>query len=266
MGESSNIAWTHSTWNPWLGCDKIAPECAKCYIDRILRKMGRVPWGELLRAKSTWGNPRMWERKAALENKCRRVFTCSLSDFFHAEADSWRSEAWDVIKSTPHLTYLILTKRPSLIEKRLPRDWPYPNVWLGVSSGCRMTRNKMDVLRKIPIHEKAVRFLSAEPLLEDIHQDINLDGFGWLITGGESGAGQEYLWDAEKDWRDEFDTGGRRTMLLDWAGKLMNVAISNNIPVFFKQITAPRPGQGADAIGGRLYQEFPSPHIGEWAE
>jgi protein gp37 len=130
--EDSKIAWTDNTQNFWLGCDKIAPECAKCYIGRVLKRQGREPWGQLYRSK-TWDNPLKWQRPAESQGICFRVFTNSLSDFFHADADGWREEAWEVIRRTPNLVYLILTKRPELIRKRLPQDWGqgWPNVWLG---------------------------------------------------------------------------------------------------------------------------------------
>jgi protein gp37 len=264
--ENSNIGWTHHTQNDWLGCDKIGPECAKCYIGRVLKRQGREPRGQLYRSK-TWDNPLKWQRQAGAQGVCLRVFTNSLSDFFHAGADGWREEAWDVIRRTPNLIWLILTKRPELIRTRLPKDWGegWPNVWLGVSCGCKQTLNKMDALRRIPIHPRAVRFLSAEPLLEDISEQIDLSGFGWLIVGGESGGGPEYLWDSTKDWRKEFDTPGRRTMRLQWAQSLRANAQAAEIPFFFKQITAFRSGTGEDALG-RLYQEFPPPPHSVWAE
>src|SRR5436190_8862057 len=83
--ENSNIAWTHNTQNFWLGCDKIAPECAHCYIGRVLQRQGREPWGQLYRTK-TWREPFKWQREAEAAGVCRRVFTNSLSDFFHADA------------------------------------------------------------------------------------------------------------------------------------------------------------------------------------
>jgi protein gp37 len=194
-----------------------------------------------------------------------RVFTDSLSDFFLPAADKLRPEIWNIIKMTPHCIYMILSKRPELIAKRLPPDWPYPNVWLGVSSGCRQTLNKMDSLREIVIHPSAVLFLSAEPLLEDISRDINLDGFGSVICGGESGGGPEYLWDASKDWRDELYTAGRRTMKLEWAHALRELCEQKNIPFWFKQITAAKSGQGEDALG-RIYQNIPDPPYDVWLE
>jgi protein gp37 len=264
--ENSNIAWTHNTQNFWLGCDKVAPECAHCYIGRTLRQQGREPWGQLYRTK-TWNNPAKWQKQAEAQGTCYRVFTNSLSDFFHAEADAWREEAWDIVKDTPNLVWLILTKRPELVASRLPKDWGggYPNVWLGTSVGCNQTLNKMDSLRKIPVHPQALRFVSCEPLLEDIADQINLDGFRWLIVGGESGSGQEYLWDKAKDWRKEFDVAGRRTMKLEWARRLLEKSRAARIPFFFKQITSFRSGIGEDALG-RVFHEFPPAPQGKWAD
>jgi protein gp37 len=276
--ENTGISWAHNTQNFWVGCDKIAPECAHCYIDRVLQKQGREPWGEVYRTQ-TWAAPNKWETDCAIHNYAKRVFTCSLSDFFHVKADPWRDEAWRIIKKSSRLTWLILTKRPALIESRLPADWGdgYPNVWLGVSTGCNQTLNKMDVLRKIPC---AVRWISAEPLLEDISQQINLDGFHWVVTGGESGSGNEYRWSAtykactndpkvftiEKhkidfDWK----RSGRRTMMLKWAENLRDKTKAAGLPFMFKQVTSARSGQGVNALG-QDWHEFPdAPHGLKWA-
>src|SRR5947209_1783329 len=114
MAEKTLISWAHHTLNFWLGCDKVAPECSHCYFDRILLRQGREPWEQLYKSK-TWTDAAKWEKKAAAAHEYRRVFTCSLSDFFHVKADEWRPDAWQVIKSTPHLIYLVLTKRPDRI-------------------------------------------------------------------------------------------------------------------------------------------------------
>lgn len=150
--------------------------------------------------------------------------------------------------------------------RRLPPDWGggWHNVWLGVSTGCKQTLNKMESLRRIAVHPKAVRFLSAEPLLEDIAEDIDLSGFGWVIVGGESGSGPQYLWDPNADWRKEFDQRGRREMLLQWARRLRIVCKEAQVPFFFKQVTAFRPGQGEEALG-RTYHEVPPPPFARWA-
>jgi protein gp37 len=110
----------------------------------------------------------------------------------------------------------------------------------------------MDVLRNIPA---VVRFVSAEPLLEGIAQDINLDGFRWLIAGGESGHGPEYLWPGTK-WQDEQEKG-RRTMKLEWAMHLLEKCRESETVFYFKQVTAFRSGEDADALGC-LYHDFPA--------
>ncbi len=266
MAENSGISWTHNTQNFWQGCEKVAPECAHCYIDRTLIKHGREPWGEVYRSKTTWDAPWKWEKDCASNHYAKRVFTCSLSDFFHKEADPWRKEAWAIIKHTPHLVWLVLTKRPVLIEKRLPADWGdgYPNVWLGVSTGCNKTLDTMDTLRSIPA---AVRFVSAEPLLEDISAKINLDGFGWVVVGGESGSGKEYLWNPEADWKAELkNQSGRRTMPYAWAAALRDKVKAAELPFMFKQVTAPTSGHGYNALDGKDWHEFPpAPNGLEWA-
>lgn len=310
MAEKSLISWTYGTWNPWVGCDKIAPECAHCYIGREIRKQTdwqgggpRKTWGEVYLTK-TWQDPYKWQ--AGLNRmdgdptprhpvmSCKRIFTCSLSDFFHAKVDSrtlgwnahdmhtsvgkrvnpdsqfkakWRDCAWQVIKETPNLVYLILTKRPELIQARLPKDWGegYPNVWLGTSVGCRMTLSKIDSLRKVPVHSKAVRFLSCEPLLENIAWDIDLSGIGWVIVGGESGTNPEYRWNPQGDWRKELqDDRGRRTMEIGWAKDLRMKCEAQGIPFWFKQITGSKSGTGEDALG-EVVHEVPPPPYGEWA-
>ena len=308
--ECSLISWTHNTQNFWVGCDKVAPECAKCYIGREIRKQSdwqgggpRKSWGEVYLTK-TWEAPYRCEAELKQGKQAKRIFTCSLSDFFHAKVDDrtvlakvpavlpivggetiavreaprkehfrpafdcgsfrWRDCAWQVIKDTPHLVYLILTKRPELIPARLPKDWGqgYPNVWLGTSVGCNQTLSKIDSLRRVPIHPDAVRFISAEPLLEDISENINLDGIGWLIAGGESGTNPEYVWDASADWREEMKSGeGRRYMDVAWAWRLQRLAHREGIPFYFKQITSGRQHVGMDALG-KIYREYPAPPKG----
>ncbi len=266
MAENSGISWTHNTQNFWEGCEKVAPECAKCYIERTIFAKHHLTWGEVYRCKTTWGNPWKWEKDCVRNNYAKRIFTCSLSDFFHKEADLWRKEAWAIIKHTPHLVWLVLTKRPDRIAKHLPGDWGdgYPNVWLGVSTGCRRTLTAMDMLRKIPA---AVRWISSEPLLEDISAEINLDGFGWVVTGGESGSGNEYLWNPEADWKAELkDHSGRRTMQFAWATALRDKVKAAGLPFMFKQVTAPTSGHGYNALDGKDWHEFPvAPKGLEWA-
>jgi len=145
---------------------------------------------------------------------------CSLSDFFIEKADPWRPEAWDVIKRCPNLIWQILTKRPGLIAKRLPADWGegYPNCWLGVSVESKAYLWRMNTLRKIPA---AVRFVSAEPLFEDIMPEFeeHLDGYTWVIAGGQSGN----------------RTNNYRPMDHQWARNIRDLCRKRGIAMFFKQ-------------------------------
>lgn len=156
---STNISWTDETWNPWQGCTKVSPGCAHCYMFRDKKKYGQDP-STVVRSKDpTFYKPLKMQEPAL-------VFTCSWSDFFHADADTWRAEAWDIIKRTPHLTYQVLTKRPERILDHLPSDWGwrgYPNVWIGTSvENQRWAKVRIPLLMKVPA---VVRFLSCEPLL-----------------------------------------------------------------------------------------------------
>ena len=236
--ENSKINWTDHTFNPWIGCRHVSAECDHCYADTLVtNRMGR-DFSFVTRTK-TWGDPWKWNRKAptlaATLGRRVRVFCASLTDFFIQDADGWRSEAWNVIRNCTEMDWLILTKRPALIPPRLPEDWGtgWPHVWLGVTCGVRDSYHALDALREIPA---VVRFISAEPLLESL-ADINLDGFHWLIAGGESGA--------------HF-----RPMREDWALELRDICAERRVGFHFKQHAAIKPGQGPD-LGGSLYHESP---------
>jgi protein gp37 len=108
--------------------------------------------------------------------------------------------------------------------------------------------------------------VSCEPLLEDIADSINLDGFGWMIVGGESGTNPEYRWNPTEDWRKEFERKGRRTMDIQWAKNLLAKARNAGIPFFFKQVTAGKSEMGVDALGSVIHEIPPAPHGLPWAE
>jgi protein gp37 len=186
MGETTGIAWTDKTWNPFQGCHKVSEGCRHCYMFSEKIRYGQKP-NVVVRSKPpTFNAPLKWTRPA-------RVFTCSWSDFFIEEADPWRDEAWQIIRATPHLTYQILTKRPERMAGRVPNP-PLPNVWLGVSAEDQAALDKrLPLLVSTPA---AVRFLSLEPLLGPIeaatwfHSAMTVGGrcaIDWAILGGESG-------------------------------------------------------------------------------
>lgn len=106
-----------------MGCHKVSQACKHCYIGGFIKRMGLEPFDGPMRTKTVWKEPAKWNREAGKKGMRARVFTCSLSDFFHEDADPWRDDAWGVIKSCENLDWLILTKRPENIADRLPADW-----------------------------------------------------------------------------------------------------------------------------------------------
>src|SRR3990167_8429823 len=122
MGKDSKISWTTHTYNPWIGCHKVSHGCKHCYAETLVMRMGRVFSIVRRAAPATFNAPLKWKTPKIRDfpEVPTYVFTCSLSDFFHEDADPWRDEAWEIIRRTPHLTYQILTKRPERIAEHLP--------------------------------------------------------------------------------------------------------------------------------------------------
>lgn len=241
MAENSHIGWTDHTFNPWWGCNKVSTECTHCYIDQIMRRSGHQPFRGPIRTRD-WSKPPKWNRAAAEAGTRLRIFTCSMSDFFHPRADRWRTEAWDLIRECPNLDWLILTKRPELIRDRLPADWGdgWRNVWLGVTCGVRDSLHRVEALRELPA---AIRFISAEPLIEQIDFRPYLDGrIHWIITGCER---------AHKD--------RRRLMDIAWVRDIDRQCREAGIAHFFKQRYIDNKGVPVEdgLLDGRKRQAFP---------
>ncbi len=226
MGESSAIEWTEATWNPWHGCHKISPGCAHCYMYRDKRRYGQDP-SVVVRSKTSFDAPRKWKPP-------KMIFTCSWSDFFVADADEWRNEAWEVIRNTPQHTYQILTKRPERILKHLPDEWPFQNVWLGVSVENPRFYWRIDSLRQIPA---TVRFLSLEPLLSST-PCLPLEGISWVVVGGESGP-------------------GCRPMKPEWVREIQRQCRKGRVAFFFKQWGGTRKEVTGRLLDGKTWDAMP---------
>jgi protein gp37 len=236
MGSYTTISWTTRTQNFWEGCTWMSPGCDHCYMFRNLERFKKDPTQVRRTSAANWRKPYAWNREAAEQGTPQLVFTCSYSDFFHPDADSWRPEAWQVIRDTPFLHHQILTKRPGRIPYSLPPDWGdgYSNVWLGVSIESRAYLWRLRTLKTIPAR---IRFLSLEPLLEDLGR-LDLSGIQWVIVGGESGP-------------------GFRPMDHQWARAIRAQCQAQGVAFFFKQSSALYPGQG-DTLDGRQWQEYPA--------
>lgn len=193
MAEVSAISWTDATFNPWIGCTKISPACDHCYAARDNKLRKWVPeWGEVgkpatpRKRTKTWGEPLKWNRKAAVTGRKLRVFCASLADVFDNEApQAWRDDLWQLLRETPNLRWILLTKRIGNATKMLPTDWPFPN------AGLMSTLENQAVwdrdYPKLAALPAAWHGVSAEPLLGPI--DIGDAKPDWIITGGESGPG-----------------------------------------------------------------------------
>lgn len=233
MGKKTGISWTEKTWNPWRGCKMISPGCANCYMFREQKRYGLDP--TVITKTTTWKDPAKWQKEAEKLGVRTLVFTCSWSDWFIEVADSWRPDAWKIIKDCPNLIFQILTKRPNLIEPRLPLDWGsgYENVGLGVSIETNDYNWRADILRNIPAK---VRFISAEPLLGSLDK-LNLEGFKWLVAGGESGL--EY-----------------RSMDTEWARQLRDKCVLEKVAFFYKQGSGILPGKNKK-LDGQVWEQWP---------
>lgn len=210
----TSISWTNSTWNPWMGCRKVSSGCKYCYMHRIIDKNGNNP-NTVFRNINSLNTPLNW-------TKGRKIFTCSMSDFFIEEADQWRDEAWEIIKQTSHHTYLILTKRPERIKEHLPKDWSssnYSHVWIGVTVEDQKSVNRIHYLNEF---ECSVKWVSFEPLLGEVYlTSKELSIINWAVIGGESG---------NLTGKYQF-----RKTELSWFMSLMYQFEKENIPYFFKQ-------------------------------
>ena len=175
MAENTAIEWTDHTFNPWEGCQKVAPECDNCYAETWNERFhGGENWGPKAPRRRTsaqnWNKPRRWNREAeafhTTHGRRQRVFCASLADVFDNAVDpAWRADLFDLIRATPNLDWLLLTKRPQNMVRMLPDDWGdgWAHVWLGTSAGSQKTADtNIPALLATPA---AVRFVSAEPML-----------------------------------------------------------------------------------------------------
>jgi len=237
--KNSTISWTHHTLNFWSGCSgKNCEIRADCYAAAMAKQYGWNFNRVRLTSDGCWSDPLRWNEEARREKKSYRVFVSSLADFFDDQADTLRPRAWDLIRQCRHLTWMILTKRPLDVPKRLPPDWEkgYKNVWLGTTITSAETMKRLGQLSQVPAFR---RFISAEPLIGPLI-DMPLSKFHLMIVGGMSGP----------NWK-------KYEMNIEWAKRAQEVAKRNKIAFFFKQVSARKDGQRPDALG-RIYNELPS--------
>jgi len=232
MTSTSRIEWTEQTWNPTVGCTKISAGCKNCYAEAMAHR---------LQAMGTPGYEKGFELTVLpqrLDDPLKRkkpttYFVNSMSDLFHdLVPDEHIDAVFRVIQQTPHHTYQILTKRAARMARYFKTRAVPVNAWLGVSVENRKQGvPRINHLRKVPAH---IRFLSVEPLLEDVGE-LDLTNIHWVIVGGESGP-------------------KARPMKQEWADSVRAQCDEQGVAFFFKQWG----GWGADgkkrakAANGRL--------------
>jgi protein gp37 len=269
MGKETEISWTDHTFNPWWGCVKVSEACRNCYALSFDKRVGGAHWGvnapRRFFGEKHWNEPLKWNRDAEKAGVRRRVFCASMADVFEQlpdghpdteKMDEARNFLWGVIGETPHLDWLLLTKRPENIGDMIPwsdgkshNSWKadvsmWPNVWLGTTVEDQNSADKrIPFLLDVPA---VVRFLSCEPLLGEVdlsrylyldqiftggaqHYEVHGWGLGrvgiadprphihWVIAGGESGPNARPM---QPDWacglRDQCQAAGVAFHFKQW--------------------------------------------------
>lgn len=236
MAQNSNIEWTRHTGNLWWGCTKVHEGCDNCYAEAFAHRYNNDIWGNdrpRKAGKSVWSDFLKWQALAADARETHRVFVGSMMDIFEKPMPliDWQGNQLpgntgglrdrffrEIVPNCPNLTFLLLTKRPSNINKMIPAEWkdnPPENVMFGTSPVNPETfKTLAGQLQKV----NGRRFLSIEPQLTLIVPNReDLAGIDWVIQGGESGPRKR-----------RFDT--------DWARAMRDACRAFGVPYFFKQI------------------------------
>jgi protein gp37 len=239
MSDKSKIEWTDATWNPVRGCTKISPGCAHCYAETFAERFRGVPGHpyeqgfDLRLVPEKLAEPIRW-------SKPKMIFVNSMSDLFHKDVpDDYILSVVGVMQTAKWHTYQVLTKRSErlreLLQTKLLDAAVEPHIWWGVSVENRKHGlPRIEYLRAAPAK---VRFLSVEPLLEDLGQ-LNLDGIHWVIVGGESGH-------------------GARPMEREWVVSIRDQCRRARIPLFFKQWGGVQKSKNGRKLEGRSYDALP---------
>jgi protein gp37 len=239
MSLDSSIEWTDATWNPVRGCTKISDGCKHCYAETFAERFRGVK-----------GHPyeQGFDLRLVPEKLCeplcwrvpKMIFVNSMSDLFHdGVPEEYIIAVAKVMVGAKWHTYQVLTKRSERLRRLLNTSLRFaatqPHIWWGVSVENRKYGiPRIEDLRRA---NAAIRFLSVEPLLEDLGT-LRLDGIHWVIVGGESGP-------------------GARPMSKEWVVSVRDQCQHAAVPFFFKQWGGVRKSLAGRKLDGRTYDEFP---------
>jgi protein gp37 len=239
MSIQSHIEWTDATWNPVRGCTKISPGCKHCYAETFAERFRGVkghPYErgfDLRLVPSKLEEPLSWK-------KPKLVFVNSMSDLFHEEVPTdYIQKVAEVMVAANWHTFQVLTKRSErmrdLLASQLKFAAGYEHIWWGVSAEDR--EYGLPRIQHLRQSHATVRFLSIEPLLEDLGM-LDLSGINWVIVGGESGH-------------------GARPMKKEWVVSIQRQCSRNDIAFFFKQWGGVQKSKNGRSLDGRTYDEMP---------
>ncbi len=238
MAAQTVIEWTDATWNPVTGCTKIGRGCDHCYAERIAERFRGTPGHafasgfDLTLRPHKLTEPLSWRRP-------RRVFVNSMSDLFHKEIPrEFLDRVFATMESARWHQFQVLTKRSSLmrsyVNARYAGGQAPEHIWLGVSIEDRAALAR---LRHLQQARAAVRFVSFEPLLEELGE-LDLSGIHWAIAGGESGP-------------------RARELKADWVRSVRDQCRKASVAFFFKQWGGRTPKAGGNRLDGRCWHQYP---------
>jgi protein gp37 len=239
MSLNSHIEWTDATWNPVRGCTKISPGCKHCYAETFAERFRGVkghPYEQgfdLRLVPEKLAEPFLWRSP-------KLVFVNSMSDLFHEGVpDDYIEMVCRVMVTAKWHTFQVLTKRSARLRDLLCGQLRFAaeqdHIWWGVSVEDRSYG--LPRIKHLQSSPARVRFISIEPLLEDLGP-FDLSGISWTIVGGESGP-------------------GARPMLKEWAISLRDQCREFYVPFFFKQWGGVRKSKNGRMLDGRTYDEYP---------
>jgi protein gp37 len=240
MSEHSAIEWTDATWNPVRGCTKISPGCKHCYAETFAERFRGVPRHPFEQGFDL----RLVPEKLEVPLKWRvpkRIFVNSMSDLFHDDIPvDFIAKVGRVMEAAPWHTYQILTKRHERLRELLSGELSWMaslrQVWFGVSVEDREHGlPRLESLQRTPA---SVRFLSIEPLLEDLGH-IDLSAIDWVIVGSESGH-------------------GARPMKKEWVLSILRQTRAAQVSFFFKQWGGVHKSKTGRHLKGRTYDDVPA--------
>jgi protein gp37 len=318
MKDFSKIQWTHYTGGPWMICDPVSPGCANCYAwelmenrlgggeNSVVRKAykaagfedwkTRPVWGKTatrVLTKGFWRDALRLNKQAGQKGERYRMFPSMIDwldempagiidqeDGKKLEPIQVLADFLDIIRRTPNLDWLLLTKRPENWRTRLEAamDYELPhkftessacldfinawlrgyapaNVWIGVTcENQEYADTRIPELLKIPA---VCRFISYEPALGPVDftpfigrasvptsRDLN-----WIIVGGESGS-------------------KARQFEMDWARSTIDQCKAAGVPCFVKQMGA-KPSivvSPHQAVPSSIIKDKKGGDMAEWPE